>query len=424
MPRPRSKKPQPSTVEDQQGWLEQWMLPTSTGSRSRAERTAKQLVRTMGHAAGEAEADLLVLEAVERARRRLQRRLTTKGAIDPVGQGFPAYCRVVLHNEVRRQLAGRARQHARQVEPQEALTVLLDAYDNLIPVPLHTVDSLILGANAWSHKWYRGHVERLESTLDAGSLEVASGLYAERLRVADRDALSPPLELALPVHDVVQLRLKNHTIVGLHVRIDLLGYDADGSPTYLPRPRSLVRTQRGIGLGVSTVTASGASSDRGAPWEYLATAPGPANPRRIAQRTFTPCQISSAEAARLLAEVLSGLAPTPSSDSGAWLSQANARLLGSRVLSAPRPSGPDAGLLLCGLAEWAEPGLHDPHRRDDHRGGHPLADEIRAAVLTLQIERGTGPDVRPNTLRQARSRLARMVQESVAQAARNEHSRS
>lgn len=375
----------------------------------------------MGHSTGEAEADLLVLDAVQRASDRVRRRLETRGAIDPVGQGFPAYCRVVLHNEVRRQLARRARRHARQVQPDEGLTVLLDAYDNLVPVHFHEVEALILGVSAWSHKWYRDVVGRFEEGVGAGALEVATATTTERLVVADRDASSAQARVVLQARNAARLRVKNHTVVGLHVRIDLVGYEVAGSSSYLPRPRPVVNTQRGVGLGRSTVSASGASTDGGAPWNHLVSPMGAENPRRVAPRRFTPCQVGADEVARRLADTLSVLEPASAHVSRPWLSQQNAHLVGSRVMAAARPSDSEAsGLLICALAEWAEPGLHHPFR-PGHPGGHPLEGQIRSAVAELQGEVEGAEVASMNAMSQARSRLSRMAQDALAEAARAAH---
>lgn len=422
MARRRQKLPPLVTVDDQRRWLADWMSPSGTTGTSRADRAARQLARKVERTIGPEEVDLVVLEAVERTRSRVEKKLAAVGAIDPVGQGFPAYCRVVLHNEVRRQLARRTRRHARQLQPEEALTVRLAADDNPLPVPLHTVGGIVLGVNAWCHKWHNGRTERLEAARGEGVFEVATALEQKRLFVAGRDARTPLQPLLMRFRDVELLRAKNHGVEALHVRIDLIGYEAEGETVEPARPRPLVNTQRGIGQATSTLLSSGLGRGGGAPWEHVQSGRGPGNPRNLPAREFTPCEFGAGEASHQVEAMLGLLGGTASGDpSGAWLTAGNARAAALEAVSlASLTASTDDGRLLCRLAEWAEPGLHAPHR-SGHAGRHPLHDEIRIAVEKLQRRHPRDRTVTENALSQARSRLVRLAQETVAEIARVVH---
>lgn len=421
----RRRRRQLTTVEEQLEWLESWCMKTRRGGRAPAEQLAWRQLRSTAAARGSANTEDMVGAAVTATFRRVRQRLLTKGPIEEEGAGFRGYCRVVLTNEVRRGLAAAARRHARQLQPDEALYFALDDEAGLFADPAREIDVVRLGVCVWPHAWYEGIVQRQEAHEGHGLLELSSPRDIKFVAVAATQAREDFTEIDLNVGGVDRLRVASHAVVGLHVKLALLGYTTRGNAEDHPlgKPKVLLETRRGVGL-VAGLTAAenvaGLSSSISLPWTTTGP-PSAAIPRRLPPRTFTPCDAPPAgTTAQLLAALSSHLeydsawtanSPRP------WLGADHVHQVAQAVLPPPDTPPEDVSRLICALAEWSQPGLHPPHR-SGHPGGHPLDAAIRDAVAhedpTVPIWKRTPTS--PNAQSQARSRLGRRVQDTLGDA--------
>ena len=112
------------------------------GRKSTAERAAWRYLRGATGVQDTVDAEVMVDRATAATYRRLQRKVSTHGAIPESGVGFRGFCRVVLLNELRRALARSARRHARQLGAEEAATVVLSGRDGLVSVSWREIASV------------------------------------------------------------------------------------------------------------------------------------------------------------------------------------------------------------------------------------------------------------------------------------------
>jgi hypothetical protein len=279
---PKRPRPALSTLDGQNEWLANWGGRARAGRLSRAEQDAWAFVRNKKHAVGEAHAELIVLEAVQRTLGRVETRLGKQGVIEEVGSGFRGYVRTILRNELRRQLSRQGQARAgRQLGADEAVTIVLvtdgsrpglPAIDNLMSVRIVT--------RAWPHRWDERWVKAHEDHVDDGIL-VISGAGTVRLRVSGRPDRSPfdPVDVAMRGSSV---RIHNTAVVGLHLELSLIGWEDFDGQHEVRRPVPLIDSRRGIGMppGGGEPATLRRSRELG--------------PRRVAAREFVPCDLGLA----------------------------------------------------------------------------------------------------------------------------------
>ncbi len=426
--RRRTRRPALSTIEEQQQWVERWCLHPGRGGISRAEQLARRQLRSTTEHRGDADTDDMASAAVAAAYRRISQRLDSKGAIEESGRGFRGYCRVVLLNEVRRRQAAATRRHARQIQPGEAVSIPFDdALTTAASRPAREVSKIMLEVHASPYKRHADIVQRHETAVAQGLLEIDADGTKSRVRITELPQDGESLALSLSGGGR-RLRIANHTVVGLHVVVALIGYETiDGGQADSPNLRRvLLDSRRGVGLVAERAKSPAATAD-GRPARPWATAIGraaPATPRRIPPRTFDECSPAvhptCGEVWALLDSQLSSV-PTGTTRRP-WLAADHVDHVARAALVAARAEGAEPLQLVCALAEWCSPGLHSPFR-GGHPGGHPLTATIHD-VIDKELESNSlwkTPKGGANARSQACSRLSRRVQTALSLAGMSVH---
>jgi hypothetical protein len=405
----RRRQPDLVSVDSQREWLEKW-CGRERGGLGSALGTARAKLRVLHAVEDEGNREIIAVTAVSNAYRRISRVLDRRGALPEAGSGFRGYCRVVLNNEVARQLSSYSRRFAGPLSSGEAASVR-------VPPELAAVEGTtsVLELRAWVLRWHEALVARHVAFAGADTLlSVELGSRRATVPLVGSPYRDDMLVWPVPSATGTSLRVHNECVVPVHVVVVVRGARHETSPRN--DALRLIDTTRGIGMAPTgrdvvddTVTGARRSTRL-----VALSARAPMSPRKIAVRTFEPCRghdvdmtalrtfVRSELAALNAARVATDLRITPSAS--AWLGAANV-LQAARRVWRHAPRDPEQLVaLVCALAEWAEPGLHPPHR-GGHPGAHPLERKIHAVVEALATTRAQRHHGSPNTQTQASKRL-------------------
>lgn len=433
---------------------------------SSALRQAERRLRTLRRVIGASFVDEAAVAAVDAARKRIERRIETRGPVSEErgSGGFRAYCRVVLFNEIRRQMAQRARANSGPLKPGVAET--FDLWSALRPLPatksigpnLRVPDSFVpspdqivcikLRVRAWAYRYHLRTVAKFESRFKTPCLVMeAGGTRVVEVKGIGKDRLRDQAqEIDIPAAFKGQVRVENLSPAPLHLEIFAVAYGPpEGGFVHFRRPLRVFDSQRGYGRLMRPAWRSVGDGPRWRHWDSTDDATGSDEPRgrpRVlpVAKDFELCRIRAAllqtvgalGARELEAAARAEDRSTRDDAATRWLTSERVWEISAATwwtgLAQRQPE--DRARLICALAEWANRGTHDPRKRGANPGGFPLAGELKCE--TRRAHDAYCSACSPNAAAQARSRMRARVRKVFQVAApvihtritRAEHSRS